>query len=617
MVNTTARHESTGMEGKIQCSSVLHEHLAEYSADSKGPMYNFTPRGYVDMKGKGQCYTYWLDGGSEYNGLAGPTAISKLRKEVKQVLRQKKWKKRKYFNFARRASSISNGTTSTRSTCNDTLATSSVCSDDLQSLVTSVTASNRDDTINSVALDQTASKIATDAAITSSTVIDVDTAEGSNQVVDGLKVVFCDVDDLSDDLSDHDTVPFIALKKTPWSDIKWNSDLSRLELVDAIHGLLSSMLWKCSDDVILSRSDVPTNKEFLDQELLRFIDRISTLYNENPFHSWDHACQVTLSASFLVKEYHKTKDDTGGSFDNHPFVRFIAVFAALIHDAKHLGVPNAQLKEEGHPLAEVYDQGSYQERQSIQVGLGIFMEEFTELSTTVLKLCPEFIHLVTAAVLATDISSKEIQLKVQERFDRAIVGTDKDYAVTELNKTQSVIEQILLLADVGHCSQGHDNFLKWNAALFYECLQGFKDGRGNDPRANWYQGQIGFIQGYIMPLTERCNILMPQCKFSKGSRRIVRKWKIGGKEWTDKLIEQSARIEAEKEKETTTPTTTTTSSTVKNRKRSSGMKKKLSSMFFPSSSSRKPPTSSSDDYAAAAAAAAAAKISSLSIITKS
>ena len=53
MVNTTARHESTGIGGKIQCSSMLHHLLAEQASANNGPQYKFSPRGYVDMKGKG------------------------------------------------------------------------------------------------------------------------------------------------------------------------------------------------------------------------------------------------------------------------------------------------------------------------------------------------------------------------------------------------------------------------------------------------------------------------------------------------------------------------------------------------------------------------------------
>lgn len=101
---TTARHESTGMSGKIQCSSILYEHLAEYSANSQGPLYDFTPRGFVDMKGKSRCYTYWLDKGTKYNDDANPDKIKQLCKEVKSVLSKKKWLKRKYFGFTKRRS---------------------------------------------------------------------------------------------------------------------------------------------------------------------------------------------------------------------------------------------------------------------------------------------------------------------------------------------------------------------------------------------------------------------------------------------------------------------------------------------------------------------------------
>ena len=114
------------------------------------------------------------------------------------------------------------------------------------------------------------------------------------------------------------------------------------------------MLWKSAADV---QSELPNNKEVLDAELLRYVDRISTLYEAHAFHSWDHACQVVLSATFLIKEYHKTKDDIGGSVDSNPFVRFITGFAALIHDVKHLGMPNAQLEEDKHCLSIVYQGG--------------------------------------------------------------------------------------------------------------------------------------------------------------------------------------------------------------------------------------------------------------------
>ena len=46
-------------------------------------------------------------------------------------------------------------------------------------------------------------------------------------------------------------------------------------MVAATHGLLSSMLWKC---VAHKEKQVPKDREHLDKDLLRFVDRISNLY---------------------------------------------------------------------------------------------------------------------------------------------------------------------------------------------------------------------------------------------------------------------------------------------------------------------------------------------------
>ena len=296
---------------------------------------------------------------------------------------------------------------------------------------------------------------------------------------------------------------------------------------------------------------MPGNKDVLNHELLRYVDRVSGLYDAHPFHSFEHAAQVVLSATHLVNEYNKAKEQLSTPHDSNPFTRFITVFAALIHDVKHLGCPNAQLQKENHPLNVVYSQGSYQERQSIQVALAVFLEEFSVLSTTILKLCPDFLHMVTAAVLATDVSNKETQAKIKERFKRIIIEKQKN--VTEFDKTQTCIEQMLLLADVGHCTQGYDNFLIWNQAFFYECLQNHYRGNADDPRPGWHAGQIGFLEFYILPLAERCNAIIPSCHLAKGTRQILRRWNKDGIEWTENLAKRTYATErAEKGRKTPT-----------------------------------------------------------------
>lgn len=81
-VNTTARHESTGLPGKIHCSSTTRAELIKNGATST---FAVEERGAVTMKGKGSLMTYWLDA-DESNSLVNRAALSKIDEEVKDLL---------------------------------------------------------------------------------------------------------------------------------------------------------------------------------------------------------------------------------------------------------------------------------------------------------------------------------------------------------------------------------------------------------------------------------------------------------------------------------------------------------------------------------------------------
>lgn len=80
-MNTTARHESTGAPGKIHCSQTTQEELQEVAPGN----FSLQERGYIDMKGKGELLTYWLEA-SESNELVNKAALEKLDDEVKDLL---------------------------------------------------------------------------------------------------------------------------------------------------------------------------------------------------------------------------------------------------------------------------------------------------------------------------------------------------------------------------------------------------------------------------------------------------------------------------------------------------------------------------------------------------
>ena len=71
-VNTASRMESTGEAGRIQCSEAFERSFASAQDDvaqrhseersDEEPLFNFTERGAVEVKGKGSMTTYWLEG---------------------------------------------------------------------------------------------------------------------------------------------------------------------------------------------------------------------------------------------------------------------------------------------------------------------------------------------------------------------------------------------------------------------------------------------------------------------------------------------------------------------------------------------------------------------------
>ena len=86
-VNTTARHESSGLPDMIHCSGSTRTELQQQHSG----LFQVTERGKVEMKGKGQLTTYWLDG-HENNSIVNHAALQQLDVEVKNLLSKTNFK---------------------------------------------------------------------------------------------------------------------------------------------------------------------------------------------------------------------------------------------------------------------------------------------------------------------------------------------------------------------------------------------------------------------------------------------------------------------------------------------------------------------------------------------
>ena len=181
------------------------------------------------------------------------------------------------------------------------------------------------------------------------------------------------------------------------------------------------------------------------------------------------------------------KHDHTYGITSDPLTQFACMFSALIHDAEHDGVPNAQLVKEATPLAFRYKNQSVAEQNSVDVGWNLLMEpRFQDLRNAIYSSEAEMIHfrkLVVNCVMATDICDKQLKELRNKRWERAFSAKTNNLAELtpasdirtilddDVNlKATIVIEHLLQASDVSHTMQHFNVFRKWVRIID---LQGF------------------------------------------------------------------------------------------------------------------------------------------------
>lgn len=295
-----------------------------------------------------------------------------------------------------------------------------------------------------------------------------------------------------------------------------------------------------------------------------FVTDVASMYNEVKFHSLSHAMHVTTSMNRLLAD----------ALNEVPLNSFSLVFSALLHDAGHTGMSNKILAEIKHPLSEQYEQGvPIAEKYSIDIALQLlFRPQYDAFRLAILPNAMskiEFAKTLFQGILVTDIASSESNKLHTERYqisqgkqpahydtricplanhiDSVFDGVELEVSVKEEYPNEFVIthqglrkcvknEHLMLLSDVSHLIQGWENFAKWNFRLYKEICECWKNGLCDDPREGWFQGQIGFINNYILPLATRCQVYFNK-EFADA---LVTNGRVNLKLWEDHGVKATA-----------------------------------------------------------------------------
>eukprot|EP00980_Cylindrotheca_fusiformis_P001909 scaffold437_cov111-Cylindrotheca_fusiformis.AAC.7 len=294
----------------------------------------------------------------------------------------------------------------------------------------------------------------------------------------------------------------------------------------------------------LQQRQSPSSIEIGDKvkcQLRGYLSNVASMYNDNPFHNFEHANHVTASVKKLLTRIVNTDESNGLAKGNKtnaknsngvdlvdlaghsygitsdPLTQFSVVFAAIIHDLDHPGVPNSQLVKENTRSAQIHKNKSVAEQNSVELAWDMLMQDEYEDFRACIYQTREDLHrfrqLVVNTVMATDIVDKELQALRKDRWETAfsentlidLSGKSEESETDRENrKATIVIEHLIQASDVAHTMQHWHIYKAWNEKFFLECYGAYQQGRASsDPSKDWYKGEIGFFDFYVIPLAKK------------------------------------------------------------------------------------------------------------------
>jgi class 3 adenylate cyclase len=298
-------------------------------------------------------------------------------------------------------------------------------------------------------------------------------------------------------------------------------------------------------------------------QLRDYVATIAAMYRDNPFHNFEHASHVTMSTVKLMSrivapDLKKHGDDNAEKnlhdhtygITSDPLTQFACVFAALIHDVDHIGVPNSQLIKEEASVAAVYRNKSVAEQNSVDLAWDLLMdhnyEELRHCIYTTESEFKRFRQLVVNSVMATDIMDKDLKTLRNIRWEKAFSETSQKLDIyfedTINRKATIVIEHLIQASDVSHTMQHWHIYRKWNERLFEELYRAFIQGRAEtNPADNWYKGEMGFFDFYIIPLAKKlkeCGVFgVSSDEYLNYAMKNRQEWELRGQEVVESMME--------------------------------------------------------------------------------
>lgn len=301
--------------------------------------------------------------------------------------------------------------------------------------------------------------------------------------------------------------------------------------------------------------------------LSHVIDKIQQKYNMNHYHNFEHCTHVFVNSAFFLCNIGPIMT---------PVECIALLYAALIHDVDHLGVPNITLVKRKHPYAIRFHDQSVAEMHSLNLGfdaltshraIGGSTATYTASSTAKVATHTYSDHLHSKTIdlngddigeydLLSDFSENEQQLfrhyvielvlctdiadvyKKRVTYLKVADATDHSTNSLKVNEQAGRLALLTLLlraADVGSSMQSTLTSHIWVHNYFFELKSASKFGDG--PEFNkeiFFSNQINYMQGhsiFIIEALAKCRVLTDGLTniMQESCEKNIKDWLIVGK----------------------------------------------------------------------------------------
>ncbi|KAL3912259.1 MAG: hypothetical protein SGILL_006953 [Bacillariaceae sp.] len=205
-----------------------------------------------------------------------------------------------------------------------------------------------------------------------------------------------------------------------------------------------------SQDLLVQAEMVEIDPQVV-AELRLLVRHISKMYNDNPFHNFEHASHVTMSILKLLSRIVKPSSQEAGNLSDHsygitadPLTHFACAFCGLIHDADHPGVSNAQFVKENAMLGKRFQGLSVAEQNSLNLCFQLLAShQFKHLRAVLFANDQDqlrFRQIVINSVMATDIFDPTLKALRNDRWNTAFSDSPRNEPASDtVNRKATIV----------------------------------------------------------------------------------------------------------------------------------------------------------------------------------